>query len=106
MSMRRILLAAALSAGIPACSAPEPEPAAATPAAETVTGVGTVVGVDPANGTITVQHAPIAQLGWPAMRMAFKAPSQVIQATKVGERVAFDLKPASGGYEITSVRQP
>lgn len=107
MSMRRILLAAALSAGLPACSPGEPEATASqAPEAKTVSAVGTVIGVDPPNGTITLQHGPIAELGWPAMRMAFKAPPEAIAAVQDGDRVAFDLKLAGGQAEIVAVRAP
>jgi Cu(I)/Ag(I) efflux system protein CusF len=107
MSIRRILLAAAVVAGLPACTRTDPEPAPAEAAdAQTASGTGTVVGVDPANGTITLQHGPIAALGWPATRMAFSAPPEAIAAVKPGDRVAFDLKPDGSAYEIVAIRTP
>jgi Cu(I)/Ag(I) efflux system periplasmic protein CusF len=107
MSMRRILLAAAVVAGLPACTRTDSGPAAAeAQGPQTATGTGAVVAVDPANGTITLQHGPIAALGWPATRMAFSAPPEAIAAVKPGERVAFDLKPAGSAYAITAVRKP
>lgn len=97
--------ALAMVLALAACGRPEPT-ASEAPAAKTAHGVGTVIGVDPPNGTITLQHGPMPEVGWPAMRMAFKAPPEAISSAKVGDRVAFDLKFGPGGAEITQIRQP
>lgn len=97
--------ALAMVLALAACGRPEPT-ASEAPAPKTAHGVGTVIGVDPPNGTITLQHGPMPEVGWPAMRMAFKAPPQAIAAAKLGDRVAFDLKFGPGGAEITQIRQP
>jgi Cu/Ag efflux protein CusF len=96
-----VLLALGLLTG---CERSDPAPAEA-PAPRTVSGVGTVIGVDPPNGTVTLQHGPIPEIGWPAMRMAFTASPQIVAAARVGDRVAFDLKLAPGGGEITALRK-
>lgn len=134
--MKRIVLTVAatlaLAGGLAACSKKEaaPAPAAATPVeatpmaaapaapaapsdmggmamaadAKMATGTGTVTAV--AADSITVDHAPIPEAGWPAMTMTFKAAPDVAKSVKVGEKVAFDLKVQGGGGEITAVRKP
>jgi Cu/Ag efflux protein CusF len=66
-------------------------------------GTGTVMAVDAAAGTITIDHAPIPEANWPAMKMAFKASPEVAKQVKAGDKVAFDLKLQGGGGEVISV---
>lgn len=104
MSVRRALLAAALVAGVAACSPDAGEPKAAdAPAAKTAKVAATVIGVDAKNGTVTLQHGPIAEWGWPAMRMAFSAPAATIAAARVGERVNADLEMVGATPRITAL---
>lgn len=63
------------------------------------TGTVTAVGAD----SITVDHAPIPEAGWPAMTMAFKASPEMAKTVKPGDKVAFDLKLEGGGGEITAI---
>jgi Cu(I)/Ag(I) efflux system periplasmic protein CusF len=106
VSTRRTLLAAAVAAGLTACTRADPAPAEAEASGpQGATGTGTVIGVDPPNGTITLQHGPMPEIGWPATRMAFKAPPEAIAAAKVGDRVEFDLKAVGPAFEITAVRK-
>jgi Cu(I)/Ag(I) efflux system protein CusF len=106
MSIRRALMAAALVAGVAACS-PKPEahdgasPEEAKPATAQVEA--TVIGVDAKNGTVTLQHGPIAAWGWPAMRMAFTAPTETVATAKVGQRVTADLKMVGSTPQITAL---
>lgn len=110
MSIRRALLAAALVAGVAACSPEHAEtkapdaPAAKT--AKTARVAATVIGVDAKNGTITLQHGPIPEWGWPAMRMAFSAPAATVAQAKVGERVTADLEMVGATPKITALSQP
>ena len=104
MSVRRALLAAALVAGVAACSPEASEPKAAdAPAAKTTTVAATVIGVDAKNGTITLQHGPIPEWGWPATRMVFTAPAEAIAACKDGDRVEAELKMVGGTPQITAL---
>lgn len=64
---------------------------------------GTVTAVDPTAGTITLDHSPIPEAGWPAMSMAFKAPASMVQSTKVGDKVNVDLMIKDGAGEITAL---
>jgi len=56
-------------------------------------GRGKVVNVDIKSNHVTLDHEPIAELGWPAMTMGFKVKdSQQLSKLKVGDEVNFDLK--------------
>ncbi len=76
---------------------------AGSPAAKTAKGTGTVKSVDAGAGTITVDHGPIPEAGWPAMTMGFKAAPALVQSVKPGDKVAFDLMLKDGGGEITAI---
>lgn len=78
------------------------DPAQASKAAK---GSGIVTGIDPVAGMITVDHGPIAEAGWPAMTMGFKASPAVTKDVKVGDKIAFDLKLQDGVGEITAIQK-
>ncbi|MFZ5669003.1 MAG: copper-binding protein [Pseudomonadota bacterium] len=68
------------------------------------TGSGTVTAIDKAAGTITLDHGPIAEVGWPAMTMAFEvAPASLLDAVKVGDRVRFEMRMVGGTGQITAL---
>src|SRR5262245_6471155 len=63
------------------------------PAVKTGQGTGVIKAIDPKAGTLTLQHSPIAGLGWPAMTMPFKAdPPSLLRGLKVGQTIGFDVK--------------
>jgi Cu/Ag efflux protein CusF len=123
--MKRIALTAALAlaAGLPACGEQEATTQPAAPAtgseagktgsemgnmpmasqAKMVKGTGVVTAVDPAAGTIALDHDPMPEAGWPAMTMSFKAAPGVAQAVQVGDKVAFDLRLEGGAGEIIAI---
>lgn len=119
MNRTSLALAASLSLLVTACGqggeqkaaeTPAPKdgmagmtPPAAAPAEKLVKGTGTVTAVDAAAGTITLDHAPIPEAGWPAMTMGFKAAPSVAEGVKVGDKVAFDLKLQGSAGEITAI---
>ena len=80
-------------------SAPPAEPDA-TPASATASGSGEVASVDPVAGTITIDHAPIDALEWPAMTMTFAAPGVDLGSIKQGDKVRFELRQ-TGAMEAT-----
>lgn len=56
-------------------------------------GRGKVIDVDVKSNHITLNHAPIAELGWPAMTMGFKVKdNKQLTKLKAGDDVEFDLK--------------
>lgn len=115
-----ILTVAALGAALAGCGEKTPEPAANTEQTAPVAGgmapgmdmagammakgTGTVTAIDKAGGNITLDHGPIAEAGWPAMEMEFKAtPPSLLDAVKVGDKVSFELKMAGGTGEVTAI---
>ena len=73
-----------------------------------IVGSGTVEAVDPQARQVTLTHAPIAVLGWPAMTMPFELAAGVATGDlRVGEHIRFTLThtPDGTGYEITSIER-
>ncbi len=66
---------------------------------------GTVDSVDTKEGTISLNHGPVASLKWPAMTMEFKAANpSLIQALKPGAKVAVEfVERQPGEWVITTV---
>ncbi len=115
------LVGAALA--LSACGQPEdPAPVETSPAAATAPasgamspatspdaavktgyGAGVITAVDPAAGTVTINHEPIPAVNWPAMTMSFKAGPAVLREAAVGDRVQFDLTVRGGTGEITAI---
>lgn len=99
-----------------ACSPPATQSAAKTDdmnMAETsapapagpIAAVGTVTAVDVAAGTISLDHEPIAAIGWPAMSMQFRAENPaILQGVAVGDRVNFELKSGAETAVVTMVQ--
>jgi Cu(I)/Ag(I) efflux system protein CusF len=71
----------------------------------TADGEGVVKSVDAKAGTVTLQHAPIPALKWPAMTMPFKAsPPSILQTVKVGQAVRFKLMQMNGATTVTAIQ--
>ncbi len=110
--MRAIPLAVALLLAIAATQVahaddmPGMKGMSSTPAAKTGKGTGVIKAIDPAAGTVTIQHGPIPAVGWPAMTMTFKAtPVALLHGLKVGEKISFGAKVMGASDEVTAVRQ-
>ena len=54
-------------------------------------GMGTVTAIDPAKGTITLDHGALTELSWTAMEMGFSAQPEGLAGIKAGERVDFEI---------------
>lgn len=67
-------------------------------------GTGTVTAVSA--DSITIDHQPIPEAGWPAMTMAFKASPDLAKSVKAGDKIDFDLKLQDGGGEVTAISRP
>lgn len=71
-----------------------------------ITSTGTVTQVDAAAGTITINHAPIEALSWPAMTMQFTAENPAtLQGIAVGDSVSFEVKSATETSVLTAVQK-
>jgi Cu(I)/Ag(I) efflux system periplasmic protein CusF len=68
-------------------------------------GTGTVNSVDPIQHKVNVSHAPIPEIGWPAMTMEFPvAPSLDLKGIEPGTHVNFTIEQQPGGmYQIQSI---
>lgn len=55
-------------------------------------GTGVIRKLDAKTGAITLQHAPIPALGWPAMTMPFQAKPELLAGLKVGQAVTFTVE--------------
>jgi len=66
-------------------------------------GTGTVTAVSA--DSVTIDHAPIPEAGWPAMTMGFKASPDLASKVKVGDKVAFDLRIEGGAGDITAINK-
>jgi len=65
---------------------------------------GTVTAVNTAGRKITLDHGPIADINWPAMKMEFPvAPSVDLSKVKAGDRVRFTLSGSGSSYTVQSI---
>ena len=66
---------------------------------------GTVVAVDTANRKVGLNHGPVEDLGWPAMKMTFSVTDAVdISDWSPGDQVQFTLHKAdTGPYPIAEL---
>jgi Cu/Ag efflux protein CusF len=79
-------------------------PAAADNPRQVYSGEGAVTSV--AGDQVSISHGPIADLGWPAMTMTFRAdPVQMIEGIGAGDRVAFQFRRDGTGYVLTAIRK-
>jgi Cu/Ag efflux protein CusF len=102
-----------LAASLAACSKPAetpqnagPEPMAgkSMPAqARAGQATGVVAAIDMAAGKITLDHGPVAELQWPAMKMAFSATANQLNGIAVGDKVAFKFTVTGTTAQITDI---
>ncbi len=55
-------------------------------------GTGVIRKLDAKTGALTLQHGPIAALGWPSMTMPFQAKPELLAGLKVGQSVTFTVE--------------
>ena len=74
------------------------------PPSELIKGVGRITELDAGNASITLEHGPIPQLGWPAMTMAFELTESVdIDALSPDQTVNFGFRETSEGYRVERI---
>ncbi len=74
-------------------------------AAQAAEAEGTIKGMDPASGTVKIDHGPVQSLGWPAMTMDFQVENKsLLEGVKPGQSVTFTLEQKKGRYVITGIR--
>src|SRR5687767_2103220 len=53
---------------------------------------GVVTRVDPAKGSVTIKHEPVASLNWPVMTMVFKAKDKaMLDKLKKDQKIDFEF---------------
>ena len=79
-----------------------PSPTANT--AEVYATTGSITEIR-AGASMTISHEAVAELGWPAMVMAFQVPAELdISTLEVGDRVAFEFTAAAQGmYQLRRI---
>jgi Cu/Ag efflux protein CusF len=71
---------------------------------KTANGVGTVTAVNVANRKVTLDHGPIPDINWPAMKMEFATePSIDLSKVKPGDKVRFTLSGSGNSYTVQSL---
>lgn len=100
--------------GLSACDKPAETPKAEAPAdamddmamsaeVKSGKGSGTVTAIDTAAGKITLDHGPVVELQWPAMKMGFSATPGDLESIAVGDKVSFDVEWDGKTGKITSI---
>jgi Cu/Ag efflux protein CusF len=70
----------------------------------TAGGVGTVTAVNPASRKVTLDHGPLPDINWPAMKMEFAtAPSVDLSKVKPGDKVRFTLTGSGNSFTVESM---
>lgn len=73
-------------------------------AAKTASGTGTVVALNAAGKKVTLDHGPMPDIDWPAMKMEFAvAPSVDLSKVKAGDKVKFTLSGSGKNYTVQSI---
>ena len=68
-------------------------------------GSGTVTAIDKGTGKITIDHGPIADLQWPAMKMGFATNQELLSSVAVGDKIDFDLSVTGNAGEVTAIKK-
>lgn len=102
MSRMILAVAAALPLAIGGCGETQTTQPNISANSQVYAGTGSVTGL--AGDRVTISHGPIEGLGWPAMTMAFQAPStEMTQDIAEGDRVSFQFREDGGSYVLTSI---
>ena len=73
-------------------------------AAKTATGTGTVTALNAGKRRITLDHAPMPDINWPAMKMEFAVDKAVdLSKIKTGDKVQFTLTGSGSNYTVQSI---
>ena len=64
---------------------------------------GTISAIDEATGKITLDHSPVPELQWPAMKMGFGAKAEQLKGLAVGDKVVFEFTTTGTNAEISTI---
>lgn len=100
LALALVAAASSFAMAAPAVAHEGHQQTAAAP--QSAEGEGAVTAIDAQAGMVTLNHGPIASLGWPAMTMTFRVQAaSVLQGVSVGQRVHFTLVN-DGGRPVVS----
>lgn len=73
-------------------------------AAKTASGTGTIIALNAKDRKVTLNHAPMPEIDWPAMKMEFPvAPSVDLSKVKTGDKVTFTVTGSGNNYTVQSI---
>jgi Cu/Ag efflux protein CusF len=108
--MRRLLVTGAmvlaLALALQSCN-PAENPAAESGGVPTAGGTYSTSGeiITMSDSSVTIDHQPVAALGWPAMTMMYKAPdSSMISGLQTGAAVEFSFRQEGSDYVLTDIK--
>jgi Cu/Ag efflux protein CusF len=79
-------------------------PAKKGEATRTTTATGMVTAMDTAKRKVILDHGPIPDINWPAMKMEFSvAPSVDLSKVKTGDQVRFTLSGSGNSYTVQPI---
>lgn len=68
-------------------------------------GIGTVTAIDMVSGKITLDHGPVTELQWRAMKMGFEATPEILKDIDIGDKVAFEFQWNGKTGKLTKVEE-
>ena len=73
-------------------------------AAKSASGTATVVALNAGGKKITLDHAPMPEIDWPAMKMEFPVAASVdLSKVKTGDKVKFTLTGSGKNYTVQTI---
>ena len=72
-------------------------------ARQTITTTGTVKKIHTDKNRLTIAHAPVPELEWPAMTMGFKATAEQIRQVEVGDNIRFEFTSEGMNNSVISI---
>lgn len=72
-------------------------------AAKPISTTGTVKKVHPDKNMLTIAHAPVPELEWPAMTMRFNATAEQIEQVREGDEIRFEFTSKGMNNSVISI---
>jgi Cu(I)/Ag(I) efflux system periplasmic protein CusF len=73
-------------------------------AAKNATATGTIISLNTAGRKVTLDHAPMPEINWPAMKMEFPVAASVdLSKLRTGDKVRFTVSGSGSNYTVQSI---
>jgi Cu(I)/Ag(I) efflux system protein CusF len=73
-------------------------------AAKSAAGTGTVTALNAAGRKVTLDHGPMPEMNWPAMKMEFAVAGGVdLSKVKAGDKVRFTITSSGSAHTVQSI---